>query len=54
MAEGSEGAAAEQKSVKSSEEPADYCPNCSARLRESACKRKCPDCGFFLSCSDFY
>lgn len=35
-------------------EPGQYCPNCSMKLRESRCQLKCPQCGFYLSCSDFY
>src|SRR5215472_7887779 len=30
------------------------CPNCGAEMVESRCKLKCPNCDFFLSCSDFY
>ena len=31
-----------------------YCPRCSARLSARSCKLICPDCGYYMSCSDFY
>jgi hypothetical protein len=31
-----------------------YCPRCSARLASRSCKLVCPNCGYYMSCSDFY
>jgi len=32
------------------------CPNCGAALAERKCKLLCPNlqCGYFLSCADYY
>ena len=31
-----------------------FCPTCSSRLAEHRCKLICRNCGYFLSCADFY
>ncbi len=30
-----------------------WCPNCGARLVDHRCKRRCPRCSYYMSCSDF-
>jgi hypothetical protein len=36
--------------------PERVCPNCGSALLELKCKLLCPrrDCGYYMSCSDFY
>jgi hypothetical protein len=31
-----------------------YCPNCSSRLFSRRCKLMCGNCGYYLSCADYY
>ncbi len=47
-------AAAPRDSAESAGLAMSYCPRCSARLAARSCKLICPDCGYYMSCSDFY
>jgi hypothetical protein len=31
-----------------------WCPNCSAKLESSRCKLVCRQCGYYMSCADYY
>ncbi len=31
-----------------------YCPVCSTRLAERKCKLYCAQCGYYMSCADYY
>ena len=43
-----------QNSSVQSTEASSYCPTCSEKLIGRGCKLRCPKCGFYLSCSDYY
>jgi methionyl-tRNA synthetase len=38
----------------SEKEPMLYCPVCSMRLAQRKCKLFCPQCGYYMSCADYY
>ncbi|MGH9808809.1 MAG: hypothetical protein ACRD9W_16445 [Terriglobia bacterium] len=38
----------------SENEPMLYCPVCSRRLAERKCKLFCEQCGYYMSCADYY
>ncbi|MSV35075.1 MAG: hypothetical protein EXQ47_05680 [Bryobacterales bacterium] len=35
-------------------EPMLHCPVCSRRLSERKCKLVCEQCGYYMSCADYY
>ena len=50
-AENSSGSDERKQSV---EHPISFCPVCSQRLEPKRCKLVCRECGYYLSCSDYY
>lgn len=36
------------------DEPMLYCPVCSTRLNQRKCKLFCEQCGYYMSCADYY
>ncbi len=38
----------------SEHEPMLFCPVCSRRLAERKCKLYCEQCGYYMSCADYY
>ena len=47
------GAAARTRAVEP-EHASHHCPRCSAKLEPRKCKMICNECGYYMSCSDFY
>jgi len=39
---------------QAAEEPMLYCPVCNTRLTEFKCKLVCGQCGYYMSCADYY
>jgi methionyl-tRNA synthetase len=43
-----------RQDAKDALEPMLYCPVCSRRLAERKCKLFCEQCGYYMSCADYY
>jgi len=43
-----------ESSSGSEREPMLFCPVCSRRLAERKCKLYCEQCGYYMSCADYY
>jgi len=44
----------ERTKAASENEPMLYCQVCSRRLTERKCKLFCEQCGYYMSCADYY
>lgn len=52
---GDQGAQREESASENiPEEPMLFCPTCGNRLDAVRCKLICPQCGYFMSCADYY
>jgi hypothetical protein len=40
--------------LRDEDEPMLYCPVCSKRLEQRKCKLFCGQCGYYMSCADYY
>lgn len=46
--------AAQPSVPQNQDEPMLYCPVCSTRLTPRKCKLICEQCGYYMSCADYY
>ena len=35
-------------------DPSQFCPQCGLELQPDHCKLRCPQCNYYMSCSDYY
>ena len=54
MSENSQENVVTESSTPPEQEPMLYCPVCSRRLAERKCKLCCEQCGYYVSCADYY
>jgi hypothetical protein len=44
----------ERANQAAAEHVCQWCPNCAAKLESSRCKLVCRQCGYYMSCADYY